>query len=111
MATVLLLCCSNLFMTAAWYGHLKHPDSALWKVVLFSWAIAFIEYCLAVPANRLGYASGLTAGQLKVIQEVITLITFGGFAVVYLGETLKWNHFAAFGCLVGAVAFMFADRL
>ena len=111
MTSILLLCCSNLFMTVAWYGHLKHPEAPLWKVVLISWAIAFVEYCFAVPANRLGYASGFTAGQLKVIQEVITLVAFAGFAVLYLGETLKWNHLAAFICLIAAVGFMFADRL
>jgi uncharacterized protein (DUF486 family) len=82
----------------------------MWKVVLVSWGIAFVEYCFAVPANRLGYGT-FTAGQLKVIQEVITLLVFAGFSVVWLGETLKWNHAAAFGCLVAAVGFMFADRL
>lgn len=111
MSTILLLCLSNLFMTAAWYGHLKYPDAPLWKVVLASWGIAFVEYCLAVPANRIGYAQGFTAGQLKVIQEVVTLLVFGGFAAFYLGEALRWNHLAAFACLVAAVAFMFADRV
>ncbi|ALG72590.1 membrane protein [Azospirillum thiophilum] len=110
MTTILLLCFSNLFMTAAWYGHLKHPGAPLWKVVLVSWAIAFVEYCFAVPANRLGYASGFSAGQLKVIQEVVTLVTFAGFAALYLGEALKWNHLAAFVCLIAAVGFMFSDR-
>lgn len=111
MSTILLLCVSNLFMTVAWYGHLKFTDRPLWQVVLASWAIAFVEYCFAVPANRIGYEQGFSAGQLKVIQEVITLLVFAGFAVLYLGETLKWNHAAAFLCLVGAVAFLFADRL
>lgn len=111
MTTILLLCLSNVFMTVAWYGHLKHPETPLWKVVVISWAIAFVEYCFAVPANRIGYAAGFSGGQLKVIQEVITLTVFGVFAVVYLGETLRWNHLAAFACLVGAVGFMFADRL
>ena len=111
MTTILLLCVSNLFMTVAWYGHLKFTDRPLWQVVLASWAIAFVEYCFAVPANRIGYEQGFSAGQLKVVQEVITLLVFAGFAVLYLGETLKWNHGAAFLCLVGAVAFMFADRL
>lgn len=111
LATIGLLCLSNLFMTFAWYGHLKHPQAPLWQVVLASWGIAFLEYCLAVPANRIGYQSGLTGGQLKVIQEAITLTVFGGFAVLYLGEVLRWNHLAAFVCLIAAVGFMFADRL
>lgn len=111
MPTIALLIASNLFMTIAWYGHLKFPETALWKVILISWLIASVEYCLAVPANRLGFASGFTVGQLKVMQEVITLLVFAVFAVVWLGEKLKWNHAAAFACLVGAVAFMFADKL
>lgn len=111
MPTIALLVASNLFMTIAWYGHLKYPHAPLWKVILLSWLIAFVEYCLAVPANRLGYANGFTVGQLKVIQEVVTLLVFAGFATLWLGESLKWNHAAAFVCLVGAVAFMFADKL
>jgi uncharacterized protein (DUF486 family) len=107
MRTILLLFGSNLFMTAAWYGHLKYRDAALWKVVLVSWGIAFFEYCLQVPANRIG-AAEFSSSQLKVIQEVITLVVFAGFAVFYLGETLRWNHLGAFVCLVGAVLFMFA---
>jgi uncharacterized protein (DUF486 family) len=110
MPTVLLLTLSNLFMTVAWYWHLKHKALPLWQVVLISWGIAFFEYCLAVPANRLGYGT-FTAGQLKVIQEVITLTVFAGFAVLYLGESLRWNHAAAFACLVAAVGFMFVDRI
>src|SRR5690606_38599953 len=109
--TVLMLCASNLFMTVAWYGHLKFTAKPLWIVVLASWGLAFFEYWLAVPANRFGYASGVTAGQLKVLQEVITLVAFAGFAVLYLGEKLQWRHLGAFACLVGAVAFMFADKL
>ncbi|WP_207476356.1 DMT family protein [Arenibaculum pallidiluteum] len=109
MQTILLLCVSNIFMTFAWYGHLRFKGAPLWLVILASWGIAFFEYCLAVPANRWGYGT-FTAGQLKVIQEVITLTVFAGFAVLYLGESLRWNHAAAFACLVGAVAFMFADR-
>ena len=110
MPTILLLLASNVFMTAAWYGHLRYGSAPLWKVVLISWGIAFIEYCLAVPANRLGYASGWTAGQLKVAQEVVTLMVFAVFAVSYLHEPLRWNHAAAFLCLVGAVCFIFADK-
>jgi uncharacterized protein (DUF486 family) len=111
MPTIALLIASNLFMTIAWYGHLKFPDAPLWKVILVSWLIAAVEYCLAVPANRIGFASGFTVGQLKVMQEVITLLVFAGFAVIWLGEKLKWNHAAAFVCLVAAVAFIFADKL
>ena len=109
MRTILLLIASNVFMTMAWYGHLKHRDADLWKVILVSWGIAFFEYCLQVPANRYGY-SDFTAGQLKVIQEVITLLVFVVFAFLYLGEAPGWRHAGAFCCLVGAVAFMFAGR-
>jgi uncharacterized protein (DUF486 family) len=110
MTTILLLIASNLFMTVAWYGHLKFTAKPLWIVILVSWGIALIEYCLAVPANRYGYLQGFSAGELKVIQEVITLTVFGGFAFFWLGETLRWNHLAAFACLIGAAAFMFLDR-
>ena len=105
-APVLMLAGSNVLMTFAWYWHLKFPAKALWLVVLISWGIAFFEYCLAVPANRLGYGT-YSAQQLKVIQEVITLAVFAAFAVLYLGERLSWNYFAAMGCLVAAVAFIF----
>ena len=107
MRTILLLIGSNLFMTAAWYGHLKFPDTPIWKAIVISWGIAFFEYCLQVPANRFGYGE-FTASQLKVMQEVITLLVFAGFSVLWLGETLRWNHLGAFFCLVGAVWFMFA---
>jgi uncharacterized protein (DUF486 family) len=106
MTTVLLLIGSNIFMTVAWYGHLKYRDEALWKVILVAWGIAFFEYCLQVPANRWGYGR-FTAPQLKVIQEVITLLVFAGFSVWYLGDAIRWNHVAAFGCLVAAVWFTF----
>ncbi len=106
MPTIALLVCSNVFMTVAWYGHLKFTDQPLWKVILVSWGIAFFEYCLAVPANRIGYGQ-FSAAQLKTIQEVVTLCVFAGFSVFYLGEALRWNHLAAFACLVGAVFFMF----
>lgn len=106
MTTVLLLIASNVFMTVAWYGHLKFRDEALWKVILVAWGIAFFEYCLQVPANRWGYGQ-FTAPQLKVIQEVITLLVFAGFSVWYLGDAIRWNHVAAFGCLVAAVWFTF----
>lgn len=111
MNTVLLLVASNVFMTVAWYGHLKHADRPLWQVILASWLIAGVEYCFAVPANRMGYQAGFSAGQLKIMQEVITLLVFAVFAVWWLGETLRWNHAAAFACMVGAVAFMFYDNL
>lgn len=108
MTTVFMLIGSNVLMTFAWYWHLKHPEQVLWKVVLISWAIAFFEYCLAVPANRIGYTTGgFTAAQLKIIQEVITLAVFAGFAIFYLGESLRWNYLAAFGCLIAAVYFIF----
>ncbi|MBN9497072.1 MAG: DMT family protein [Alphaproteobacteria bacterium] len=106
MLTIALLICSNVFMTFAWYGHLKFPNAPLWQVVLISWGIAFFEYLLMVPANRWGYGQ-FTGAQLKTIQEIVTLTVFAGFAVFWLGETLKWNHLAAFGCLVGAAFFMF----
>lgn len=108
---ILLLVFSNVFMTVAWYGHLKFTDKPLWLVVIASWAIAFIEYCFAVPANRIGFEHGYTLGQLKVIQEVVTLIVFAVFAVTVMGEKLKWNHAAAFVCLVAAVGFVFFDKL
>jgi uncharacterized protein (DUF486 family) len=111
LRTILLLCASNLFMTVAWYGHLKFTGKPLWIVVLASWGIAFFEYWLAVPANRYGFESGITPGQLKVMQEVITLAVFAVFATTFLGEKLQWRHLGAFACLVGAVAFMFADKL
>ena len=107
MTTILMLFGSNVLMTFAWYWHLKHPEQILWKVILISLAIAFFEYCLAVPANRIGYNSGFSAAQLKITQEVITLAVFAVFAIFYLGEPLKWNYFAAFACLIAAVIFIF----
>jgi len=106
MLTVVLLVASNVFMTIAWYGHLRFRDVSLWKVVLASWGIALFEYCLQVPANRLGYGS-FTAYELKIIQEVITLVVFMGFAFLWLRESPRWNHVAAFGLLVGAVILTF----
>ena len=88
MTTILLLVASNIFMTVAWYGHLKYTNSPLWMAILLSWGIAFFEYCLQVPANRWGYGT-FTAAQLKVMQEVITLIVFAGFSVLWLGEDRK----------------------
>lgn len=108
MLTIALLICSNIFMTFAWYGHLKFKTTALWIVILASWGIAFFEYLLMVPANRIGHAV-YSAAQLKTIQEVITLTVFAGFSVLYLGEALKWNHLAAFGLLIGAAWLMFLE--
>ncbi|NBV21728.1 MAG: hypothetical protein EBS05_07375 [Proteobacteria bacterium] len=104
-APVLLLLGSNVFMTFAWYGHLKFKSAPLWVVVLASWGIAFFEYCLMVPANRWGNGT-YSATQLKIMQEVITLLVFSGFAVFYLGEKLKWNHYVAFVCVIAAVFFV-----
>lgn len=106
---VALLVCSNLFMTIAWYGHLRFKGQPLWLVILVSWGIAFFEYCLQVPANRWGNAV-YSATQLKIMQEIITLCVFWGFAVLYLGERIKWNHVAAFVCILGAVMFTFLPK-
>jgi len=115
MNTILLLLASNVFMTVAWYWHLKGgPEVAnawpLGWVILISWLLAGIEYTLAVPANRIGYASGWSAGQLKVAQEAIALTVFGVFMVVVLGQPLDWRYLAAFGCIMAAVGFMFIGR-
>lgn len=111
MPTILLLLGSNIFMTVAWYWHLKGGMAKpLTVVIAMSWGIALFEYCLAVPANRIGYASGWSAGQLKIAQEAIALTVFGVFLVTVLGEPLTWRHFAAFGCILAAVAFLFVGR-
>jgi uncharacterized protein (DUF486 family) len=111
MQTLLLLSASNIFMTIAWYWHLKGGmNKPLFYVILISWAIAFVEYCLAVPANRIGFSSGWSAGQLKVAQEAIALIVFGVFAVAVLGEPLSWRHLGAFVCIMAAVAFLFVGK-
>ena len=111
MPTIALLAASNLFMTVAWYWHLKGGMTRpLWIVILISWSIALVEYCLAVPANRIGYAHGWTAGQLKITQEVLSLIAFGIFMVTVLGEPIGWRHLGAFLCLMMAVAFLFWGR-
>lgn len=107
MKTILLLCFSNIFMTFAWYGSLKFENVTLWKVILISWGIAFFEYCLVIPANRIGFREGFSGYQLKMIQEVITLIVFSVFAVLYLKEPIRWNYIASFVCVLGAVYFMF----
>lgn len=104
VATVGLLLLSNLFMTVAWYGHLKFPTATLLHVVIISWLIAFFEYCLQVPANRIGYGY-FSAAELKTIQEVISLTVFMIFSVLYLGEPLKWNYVLGFG-LIALAAFV-----
>ncbi len=106
MKTIVLLILSNIFMTFAWYGHLKYRSSPLWIAILASWLIAFFEYCLQVPANRIGSYQFSTA-QLKTIQEVITLLVFCAFSILYLKEDLKWNYLVGFGFMIGAVFFVF----
>jgi uncharacterized protein len=106
MWTVILLVISNVFMTFAWYGHLNFKSVPLWKVILASWFIAFLEYCFQVPANRIG-SQHYTTAQLKIIQEVITLVVFSLFSVLYLKDSFRWNYGAAFLCMVGAVYFVF----
>lgn len=108
MRTILLLIASNIFMTFAWYGHLKFKETALWKVILVSWGIALFEYMLMVPANRIGHGT-FSVAQLKTIQEVITLIVFGAFSVLFLKEPLKWNYLVGFGFIVAAVFFIFKE--
>ncbi|MFO0974005.1 MAG: DMT family protein [Phycisphaerae bacterium] len=102
--TIGLLVASNVFMTGAWYGHLKYKSQMLWKVVLVSWAIAFFEYCLQVPANRWAHRDGIPAATLKVLQEAITMLVFAAFALLYLRETPRWNQWLAFGLVIAAVA-------
>jgi|SRR5688500_18800475 uncharacterized protein len=107
MRTILLLIASNIFMTFAWYGHLKFKGISLWQAILISWGIAFFEYCLMVPANRWGYTNGYSGYQLKIVQEVITLVVFAGFALIYLKEPFHWRYLVSFAFLIGAVYFMF----
>jgi len=103
---VLLLTISNVFMTFAWYGHLKYKGSALWLVILASWGIALFEYCFQVPANRIGHEY-FTAAQLKTMQEVITLVVFGIFSIFYLKEDFQWNYLVGFVLIILAVFFIF----
>src|SRR3954453_7505348 len=103
MTTAILLTISNVFMTFAWYGHLRHKGAALWIVVLVSWLIAFFEYCFQVPANRIGSNAGMSGAQLKILQEAITLVVFIVFAVAYLKEQIRWNHISAFALVRAAV--------
>ena len=111
MLTIVLLSISNIFMTLAWYGQLRFPNWTMGTAIIVGWSIALLEYCFAVPANRLGYAHGFTGGQLKIIQEIITLLVFAVFAVVVLREPLTWRYAGAFVCIAGAAAFMFVGRL
>ncbi len=109
LKTICLLICSNLFMTFAWYAHLKNlQNKPLWIAILVSWSIALFEYAFQVPANRIGFFSGeISLAQLKILQEVITLSVFVPFALFYMQQPLTWNFFGAGICLVGAVFFMF----
>lgn len=103
---IILLSISNIFMTFAWYGHLKFKSTALWSVILVSWGIAFFEYCFQVPANRIGH-DYFSAAQLKIMQEAITIIIFCFFSVLYLKEELKWNYLVGFALILLAIFFVF----
>ena len=106
MKTIILLTISNIFMTFAWYGHLKYKSSPLWLAIFVSWLIAFVEYCFQVPANRIGSYQFSTA-QLKTMQEIITLVVFSVFSILYLKEEFRWNYLAGFACMILAVFFVF----
>lgn len=106
MRTIILLTISNIFMTFAWYGHLKYKSAPLLIVILISWGIAFFEYCFQVPANRIGHGT-FTVAQLKTVQEVITLIVFSAFSIFYLKEEVRWNYIVGFLFIIGAVFFIF----
>jgi uncharacterized protein (DUF486 family) len=109
LSPILLLAASNLFMTFAWYGHLRFKAAPLWIVVMASWGIAFFEYWLAVPANRIGHEV-YTAAELKTIQEVITLLIFAGFSVLYLQEAITWRHLVGFALIAAGAFFIFSGR-
>jgi uncharacterized protein (DUF486 family) len=106
LSPILLLAVSNIFMTFAWYGHLKYKASPLIIVIVASWGIALIEYCFAVPANRIGHAV-YSAAELKTIQEIITLLVFAAFSVLYLGEKISWNHLVGFAFIAAGAYFVF----
>src|SRR5262245_48637501 len=108
LRAAVLLIFSNVFMTFAWYGHLRYVNRALWLVIVVSWGIAFFEYCLQVPANRIGYQAGMTAAQLKTLQEVITLGVFVIFAAAYLKEPIRWNVMVGFILIGIGATFVFA---
>lgn len=110
MPTIILLIISNIFMTIAWYGQLRFPNWSLATAIFVGWGIAFVEYCFAVPANRIGYAHGFSGGQLKIIQEIVTLTVFAIFAAVVLREPLGWRYLGAMACVAGAAGFMFVGR-
>ncbi len=110
MTPILLLCISNVFMTLAWYGNLKFPNLPMLTAILIGWGIALLEYCFAVPANRIGYAHGYSGGQLKILQEIVTLAVFAIFATWILKEPLTWRYAGAAVCIAGAAAFMFVGR-
>lgn len=107
--TIVLLIFSNIFMTLAWYYHLKHAGWPLWKAIVLSWLIAFVEYCLVVPANRIGNSSGMNLFQLKITQEIITLVVFSIYAVAFANNAFHWKYIVSFLFLIGAVYFVFAD--
>jgi hypothetical protein len=111
MLTPALLIISNIFMTIAWYGQLRFPQWTMTTAIIFGWTIALLEYCFAVPANRIGYAHGFSGGQLKILQEVITLTVFGVFAAIVLKEPIGWRYLGAVACMIGAAGFMFAGRV
>jgi uncharacterized protein (DUF486 family) len=106
MTTVVLLIVSNVFMTFAWYGHLRYKEAPLWQAIVVSWGIAFLEYCLMVPANRIGSAT-MTTAQLKTIQELITLVVFSVFSVWYLREPFRWNYLVGFAFIFVGATFIF----
>ena len=106
MKTAILLTLSNIFMTFAWYGHLKFKSAPLWIVIFISWGIALVEYCFQVPANRIGHGT-FSAAQLKTMQEVITILVFSVFSITYLKEGLKWNYLVGFALIIAAVFFVF----
>jgi uncharacterized protein (DUF486 family) len=106
ISPIVLLFVSNIFMTFAWYGHLKYKSSPLIVAIAASWGIAFIEYCFAVPANRIGHQV-YSAAELKTMQEIITLLVFAGFSVLYLGEKISWNHLVGFALIAGGAYFIF----
>ena len=106
ISPIVLLFVSNIFMTFAWYGHLKYKSSPLIIAIAASWGIAFIEYCFAVPANRIGHQV-YSAAELKTMQEIITLLVFAAFSVLYLGEKISWNHLVGFALIAGGAYFIF----
>lgn len=108
IAPIALLLASNVFMTFAWYGHLKYTDRPLWLVIIASWGIAFFEYCLQVPGNRIGFRV-YNPAQLKATQEIITLLVFVAFSTTYLGAAIRWNHLVGFALIVAAAFFIFLD--